>query len=85
MDVGRIAAIYVTLRLYAYIESAPMMEIESWMGDAVTSAATMTTSTATHYTMATTERTYSAYGDEPLTATQDTIAATQTWMTTRRY
>jgi len=66
-------------------ESAPMMEIESWMGDAVTSAATMTTSTATHYTMATTERTYSAYGDEPLTATQDTISASQTWLATRRY
>jgi len=66
-------------------ESAPMMEIESWMGDAVTSSATMTTSTATHYTMATTERTYSAYGDEPLTATEDTIAATQSWLATRRF
>jgi len=72
--------------MFLRAESAPMMEIESWMRDAVTTAATMTTSTASHYTMATTERTYSAYGDEPLTATQDTIAAaTQTSMTTRRY
>jgi len=71
---------------FVRIESAPMMEIESWMGDAVTSAVTMATSTASHYTMATTaERTYSAYGDEPLTATHDTISATQAWMTTRRY
>jgi len=60
------------------------MEIESWMGDAVTSSVTMTTAAASHYTMATTERTYSAYGDEPLTATTDTIAATQSWLATRR-
>jgi len=61
-----------------------MLEVESWMGDAVTSSVTLTTGAASHYSMATTtERTYSAYGDEPLTATHDTIAATQAWLATR--
>jgi titin len=75
-------------------ESAPMMEIESWMGDAAASSTGLdlsesTTSTSRvqqqYSSLATTERTYSAYADEPLTSTYDTISATQSWLQARRH
>jgi titin len=71
-------------------ETAPMMEIESWMGDTAAAAGfditeTTRTQQQQYSSLATTERTYSAYADEPLTSTQDTISATQAWLLTRRH
>lgn len=78
-------------------ELAPMMEIESWIGEdrAATSASTSSSAALFQYALQTTsstttstaaaERTYSAYADEPLTATQDTISSTQAWLQSRRH
>jgi len=56
-------------------ESAPMMEIESWMHhDSSDSIRALRRSSVS------TQRTYSAYSDEPLTSTQDTLSS---WL--RRY
>jgi hypothetical protein len=41
--------------------------------------------TTSSLTTSAAERTYSAYADEPLTATQDTIASTESWLHSRRH
>jgi titin len=57
-------------------ESAPMMEIESWMRHDSTESLTSISRSTTE----TTHRAYSAYTDEPLTSSHDSLAG---WL--RRY
>jgi titin len=81
-------------------EMAPMMEIESWLGeDRIVSSSGMVEATETgtsaslfQHVLQTTssmsrtaERSsYAAYSDEPLASTLDTISSTQAWLQSRR-
>jgi len=47
--------------------------------------ALQTVSSTSRTTSTAAERAYSAYADEPLTATHDTIASTEAWLSSRRY
>ena len=63
----------LTMSVFDYsTESAPMVEIDSWIRESTVGGATET-SRVLQQVSQTSEHMYTAYGDEPLTTTTDTV------------
>jgi len=60
------------VRRWLSTESAPMVEIDSWVRES-TVGATAETSRVHQQVSYSSERMYTAYGDDPLTTTTDTV------------